>query len=248
MRLLPHPIISGIVSVAFVVVVQLFAAPRPIFRFLLPAFLLYLGLVTIYHYIYLKRHGIFNWWLVIRPLLFLSSWFGLFFIIPDSFWRGVFLLVGVPVTYLLERMLGHQGEQLLFNETLLSAFAGLMTVTALSHYYALPSTLYLFAAFVFMLLLIRASFESMPQSKQVKWTSAVCLALALAEVFWAASFLPLHYSALGLLAFNVFYCTWTLCYYFLYNHLTAKKIQFHVILALLFTAVVAAVTPWRILQ
>ncbi len=248
MRLPPHPIVSAIISVALVVIVQIFAAPRPIFRFLLPAFLIYLGAVAIYNYVYVKQGGLFNWWLVIRPLLFLGSWFGLFFIIPNSFWRGVFLLIGVPVIYLVERMIGNQGEQLLFNETLLSAFAGLMTITAFSHYYVLPSTLYLFITFAFMILLIRASFESMPQSNQVKWASAVCLALALAEVFWAASFLPLHYSALGLLAFNVFYCTWTLCYYFLYNHLTPKKIQFHVSLALIFTAVIAIVTPWRILQ
>jgi len=83
---------------------------------------------------------------------------------------------------------------------------------------------------------------------RTKWISAVCLGLALTEVFWAASFLPLHYSALGLLAFNVFYCAWTLCYYFLYNHLTVKKVQYHVVLALVFTALIMAVTPWQILQ
>lgn len=247
MRLLSHPIISGVISVVFVVAVQVFAAPRPVFRFLLPTLIIYLGLVTLYNYYYLKRTTIFNLWLLLRPLLFLLAWFGVFFIIPNDFWRGVYLLAGVPVVYFLERTLGARGEQILFNETLLTAFTGLMTITAFSHYYQLPSTLYLLITFIFMTVIIRASYELTPQTVRVKWVSAVCLGLGLSEVFWATSFLPLHYSALALLTFNVFYCAWTLCYYFLYNHLTTKKVQFHVVLSLVFTAIIAAVTPWRIL-
>ncbi len=248
MRIFSHPILSAIISVAFVVTVQLFASPSPVFRFLLPAFIIYLGAVTFYNYSYLRRRGSVNLWTILRPTLFLVCWFGIFFIISSDWWRGVFLLVGVPVIYAVERILGQPGEQALFNETLLTAFTGLMGITALSHYFILSGPVYLLLVFILITLIARASYELIPQSGRVKWTGAVCLGLALAEVFWAANFLPLHYSALGLLAFNIFYCAWTLCYYFLYNHLTPKKVQFHVVLALVFTGLIMAVTPWRILQ
>jgi hypothetical protein len=248
MRKTPHPIISAAISILFIVVVQLFAAPQPVFRFLLPAFIGYLAVVTGYNYVFLRREGHYNVWTLLRPLLFLLGWFGVYFIIPNEFWRGAYLLAGLPAIYLLERTLGNSGEQLLFNETLLMAFTGLFTVTALSHYYLLPGTLYLLIVFALTVFIVRASYELTPQSRQMKWICAICLGFVVAEVFWAASFLPLHYSAASLLIFNVFYCAWTLCYYFLYNHLTTKKIQFHVVLAVLFSVLIVTVTPWRILQ
>jgi len=243
-----HPIVSAVISILFIVVVQSFAAPQPVFRFLLPAFIGYLLIVTWYNYFFLRRIGHYNLWTLLRPLLFLLGWFGVYFIIPNEFWRGVYLLAGLPVIYLLERMLGNSGEQLLFNETLLMAFTGLFTVTALSHYYLLPGTLYLFVIFFLTVLIVRASYELTPQDKAMKWICAVCLGIVITEVFWASSFLPLHYSAIALLIFNVFYCAWTLCYYFLHKHLTPRKIQFHVVLAVLFSVLIVAVTPWRILQ
>lgn len=243
-----HSLISACLSIAFVIVVQVFAAPTPVFRFLLPAFVLYLIVVGGYNYFHLKQRQLYNFWMWLRPLLFIMTWFGVFFIIPSNFWRGVYLLVGVVVIYIVERNLGSHGEQLLFNETLITAFTGLMTLTALSHYFLLPGTLYLAGTFVFITVIVRSSYDLSPQNERTKWISAVVLGLALTEVFWISSFLPLHYSALGLLAFNVFYCAWTLGYYFLYNHLTFKKVQFHVVLALVFTALIMSVTPWRILQ
>lgn len=248
MRESHHPIFSAILSIAFIVVVQIFAAPTPVFRFLLPAFVIYAAVVGVYNYFYLKRSGTYNFWTWLRPLLFIIAWFGVFFIIPSSFWRGVYLLLGVVAVYVVERNLGKMGEQLLFNETLITAFTGLMTLTAFSHYFLVPGTVYLILVFIWTMLIVRASYELTPQDRQAKWVSSVVLGIALTEVFWVGSFLPLHYSALGLLIFNVFYCAWTLGYYFLYNHLTPKKIQFHVVLALVFTAIILAVTPWRILQ
>lgn len=248
MRNLPHPIVSGVLSVGFVIAVQIFASPQPVFRFLLPSFIIYLVIVTFYNYFYLKNRGIVNLWVLVRPVLLIAAWFGTYFIIPNTWWRGVYLLAGAGVIYFTERTLGNQGEQLLFNETVLTAFTGLIAITAFSHYFVLPGAVYLFVTFAATAIIARASYEMTPQSARMKWTIAICLGLALAEVFWAGSFLPLHYSAIGLLLFNVFYCAWTLCYYFLYNHLTPKKIQFHVILAMLFTAVILAVTPWSILQ
>jgi hypothetical protein len=209
--------------------------------------LLFVAVITTYNYFYLKRIGLYNFWSLMRIVLFLLGWFGVYFIIPSQFWRGVYLLAGVPLLYLIEQAVGNPGEQLLVNETLLSAFTGFVTLVALSHYYPLSGTLYLLLTFVFTMLLVRTSYELSPQGSRGKWLSAGAIGLIMTEVFWAGSFMPLHYSALGLIVFNVFYCTWTLCYYFLYNHLTAKKAQFHVVLAILFTALIIIITPWRIL-
>jgi len=244
----PHSIISALIGVLFVVVLQAFAAPVPVFRFLLPAFIIYLGAVTAYNHWFLREGTAYNIWTLVRPGLFILGWFGLYFIIPNTGWRGVFLLLAAAVIYFMERLLGNQGEQLVFNETLIISFAGFMTLTALSHYYLIPGTAYLAAVFVWTAAVARSSYELTPVSSRAKWINSICLAFVMAELFWACSFLPLHYSALGLLMFNTFYCAWTLCYHFLYNHLTAKKIQYHVVLSLLFTALILAVTPWRILQ
>jgi hypothetical protein len=242
-----HPIISAVLSIAFVIAVQLFASPQPVFRFMLPAFFLYLGVVTLYNRYYLLKTGQYNHWALVRPALFLICWFGVYLIIPSEFWRGAYLLVGVVVIYLVERLLGNAGEQLLFNQTFITAFAGFMTLTGLSHYFLLPGTLYLFIVFLFVALLSRAAYDFVPESQRIKWVTAFIISLVVTEVFWAFSFLPLHYSALGLLTFNVFYCLWILCYYYLYNHLTTKKVQFQLFLAVLFTIIILAVTPWSIL-
>jgi hypothetical protein len=75
MRLTSHTIVSGIISVGFVVIVQIFAAPQPVFRFLLPAFLLFVAVITTYNYFYLKRIGLYNFWSLMRIVLFLLVWF-----------------------------------------------------------------------------------------------------------------------------------------------------------------------------
>jgi hypothetical protein len=227
---------------------QVLAAPRPVFRFLIPAFILYVIIATAYNYFYLRRFKTYNAWTLIRAALFLFGWFGLYFIIPSFFWRGVFLLSGVPLIYFVERVLGHPGEQLLFNETLITAFAGIMAIVGLSHYFPFSGTWYLLALFLFVSITVRASYEFTPQSRQAKWTSAIILGLVMAEILWVAGFLPFHFSAIALLVFNAFYCAWTLGYNYLYNHLTPKKVQFQVILALAFTVLIVIVTPWKILS
>ena len=94
MRDFYHPIISAILSIGFVVVVQIFATPTPVFRFLLPALVIYVAGVGAYNYVHLKRRGLYNFWAWLRPLLFIVAWFSVFFIIPNSFWRGAYLLAG----------------------------------------------------------------------------------------------------------------------------------------------------------
>jgi hypothetical protein len=243
-----HAIISILISVGFVVVVQIFAAPQPVFRYLLGSMAVYLTLVTLYNFFHLRRLNAYSVWTLVRFVLVFVGWFGVYLIIPSEFWRSAFLIAGLPLFYFIERIIGHPGEQLLFNETLLATFTGIMAIVGFSHYFLLPGTLYLLLLFVFVTLVVRSSYELTPQSRRSRWMAAVAYGLAMTEVYWAAGFLPFHYSAIGLLVFNAFYCVWTLGYYYLYNHLTPKKVQFHILLALVFTILIIIITPWRILD
>src|SRR4051812_42465809 len=106
-----HTIVSAAAAIAFVVVVQIFATPLPVFRFLIPAFLVYLIGIALYNRWYLKREDRFNIWVWLRIPFFLTAWFGIFFLIPSSFGRGAFLLVGVPIIYFFESLVGNTGQQ-----------------------------------------------------------------------------------------------------------------------------------------
>ncbi len=243
-----HKYASILLSVAFVVVVQMFAAPLPVFRYLIPAFVFYVGAVTAYNIWYLKAIGHYNLWWWVRPALFIAAWFGIFFILPNEIWRGLFLLLGLPVIYLVELLIGNSGQQLLLNETLLTAFGIFMALTSFSHTFAaVPGVVYLAICFLATMILVRASYEAVPRPGPARWYAAAILALLTTEFFLALSFLPLHFSALGLILFNAFYFCWVLYYYALYDHLNIKQVQYHIALAVIFTALILLVTPWQIL-
>jgi hypothetical protein len=242
-----HRIISVLVSISFLVVVQLFATPEPIFRFLLPAFAGYLICVGIYNRFYIRSVGSFNWWVWLRPHLLLIGWFGMLMLLPNEFFRGMYLLLGLPLLYIVEVNVSGVGEQLLFNETLLTAFAFCMGVMAAVQYFPRTHILYSISVFAAMSILCRTSFQSTPLDERAKWVSAMILALFTTELFWVLSFLPLHFSALGVILFNLFYFCWALYYYYVFNHLTPKKFQFHLVLAIFFTFVMIFVTRWDIL-
>lgn len=242
-----HRIISAILSIAFLVVVQIFATPQPIFRYLIPAFVGLLAVFALYNWVYLRSEQKFNWWLWLRPLLFLVSWFGVFFIIPADWLRGLFLLVGLPLVYFIEATTSSVGQQLLFNEVLLTAFCFFMSAAAVVQYFPRFGLWYMVAVFAFTTLLSRASYEFTPLTPRNRWSSSLTIALFSTELFWALNFLPLHYSALAVILFNLFYLCWALYYYSVFNHITPKRVQFHLILAAVFIFVIVVVTPWRIL-
>jgi len=83
--------------------------------------------------------------------------------------------------------------------------------------------LYLLGVFLVTLLLSRAFYEFVPQPNKTKWVAALALGLFSAEIFWAESFLPLHYSAQGLILLCLFYFCLILNYYHLFQTLTVKK-------------------------
>src|SRR6185369_7130555 len=132
-----HKLICLCIGLAFLIILQKFATPEPIFRFLLPAFLLYAAAVNFYNLIYLKSIEKYNFWTALRPMLLLASGFGLFLVVPSEFLRGVFLISSVVVIAFFEMLLGKQAENILLNETLFIAFG--MFFALFAGYYYSPS-------------------------------------------------------------------------------------------------------------
>lgn len=246
MKLRIHLIVSALVAIAFVVILQIFATPLPVFRYLIPAFFVYAGLVALYNRWYMKRGDRFNVWVWLRIPLFLLAWFGLYFLIPSLFVRGAFLLGSVPIIFFFESLAGNTGQQLGWNEFLLTAGGMLIGLFGLSYYYQLPGIIYMLFVFLAITLLVRTSLELVPHDVLVKWVASLAIGLFATELFWAVSFLPLHYSGLAIITFNALYVVWIVYYHYLYHTLTLKQVQFHLILAVLLTAVMFISTPWTI--
>jgi hypothetical protein len=242
-----HKIISFIIGLLFLAVMQEFGTPEPVFRFLLPAFIIYAALATWYNYRYLLQNNSYNFWILIRPLLLLCAGFGLFLIIPSIALRGIFLLTAVAIITFMETILGNLAENLLLNETLITAF-GLFLACFAGYFYAPQyEPWYLLAVFLSGSLLARSFYESVPKPDRVKTAGAVAIGLFCAELFWSLNFLQLHFSALSLILFNIFYLCLILNYYHLFQLLNFKKIQFHLFLIVVCSLLVIFSTPWAIL-
>ncbi len=241
-----HLIISGVIAILFVVIVQIFAAPQPVFRFLLPSFLVYLVAVSLYNRWYLKLQERWNVWVWLRIPLFLFAWFGVFFLITSGFGRGLFLLLGVPIIFFFESLVGNTGQQLSWNEFLLTLGALLLILFGFSFYFILPGMLYMVLTFMLVTLAVRSSFEMVPHQTAVKWVASLAIGLFALELFWASNFLPLHYTALAVISFNVLYVVWIVYYHYLYHTLSLKQIQFHLVLAFVLTLIIFISTPWSI--
>ncbi len=243
-----HKLISFCIGLIFLIVLQKFATPQPIFRFLLPAFLLYAVAVFFYNRRYLKQIDKFTLWVSLRPMLLLASAFGLFLVIPTEGLRGLYLILTVCLIWLGEAMLGKEGENILLNETLIIAFGLFLSFSAFYQYIPAYGVLYAAGVFVSSSLLARSFYEFIPQAGYAKLVGPVVLGLFCSEVFWALNFLPFHFSIQGLLLFNVFYLSLILNYYHHFHNLNIKKIQFHLLLITACSAVVLLFTPWNIIQ
>ena len=144
--------------------------------------------------------------------------------------------------------MGNFGEHLILNEVLLIAWAMFLVALGLSDYFRLAAPFLLGVQFVTLLLLVRSSFSFVPYRDSVRWASALAVTLFMTQLQWAVSFLPLHYSALGMLLFSGFYVLYTLCYYALFNTLTWKRVQFHVGLATMLAVLTILATPWKVIN
>ncbi len=243
-----HKLVCLCIGLAFLIILQKFATPEPVFRFLLPAFLLYAAAVNFYNRRYLKEIQKYNFWTALRPLLLLAAGFGLFLVIPSEFFRGLFLISCVAVIAVFEMLLGNQAENILLNETLFIAFGIFFALFAGYYYSPAYGPWYLAGIFFGSGLLARSFYEFIPQSNKVKLAGSVAIGLFCAELFWSLNFLHFHFSVLAVFLFNFFYFCLILNYYFLFHILNFKKIQFHFLLMAATSVIALAATPWRILQ
>lgn len=248
MNPIKHKIISAVFAIAFVVIIQWFASPLPIFRFLVPAFLFFVIALMVYNWRYLVGKNAFTWWLFIRLPLFIIFWFSLFFIIPMGIGRAVFLLISMPILFFFETLVENTGQQFAWNIFLLSLASFLLGLFGFNFYFPLSGLVYLLILFTGTLLLVRVSVDSVPHPGNVKWLAALVLALFSAQLFWVLQFLPLHFSVLAIINFNILYLLWAIYYHYLYQTLTAKQIQFSILLALALSIVVLVSSPWSILN
>lgn len=246
---LKHTLISAALSVAFVVSLALFAFPVPIFRYMVASFSMFLILATfynVYRFQSLKRDSL---WSVCLIMLFYGSFGTLFFLAPNHFLQYVFLGFSLIAVYLQQRIAVNIGENILASRVILTSAAFFLVISASANFYfKLPGIVYLAIVFIFCSGLSRAAYEYTPLPSITKFINALVVGLLTAEMFWALSFLPFHYSVLGLLGFCVFYFIWQLDYAYIFQTLTAKRVAFTSILLLTTILIVLAFTPWKIIS
>ncbi len=241
-----HKLISICIGLMFLLVVQNFSQPMPVFRFLLPAVLFYVGLVAAYNRWYLKQIGKYNFWALLLPELLMAAGFGAFLVIHSQNLRGLFLTATVVFIAFAEIILGNMSENLMLNQTLIIAFG--LFLSFFGAYYYTPSfqPMYLIGVFLGGGILARVFYESVPQPEKTKLIGAMVIGLFCAELFWVLNFLQFHFSVLSLILFNIFYFCLVLNYYHLFHNLNFKKVQFHLLLIAFCSILVVMETPWAI--
>lgn len=248
-----HNMVSLGIGLLFLIVLQHFSLPRPIFRFLFPALLAFAVIVTAYNRWYLRAINKYNFWALVRPILLMFSAFGIFLIIPSESVRGLFLLSAVVVVAVVEAFIGNFSESYLINETLITAFGLFLAITGISlyvspFYKSYINFFYISGIFFAAVLCARGFYEYSAQSREAKWLGSLILGLFSAELFWVLNFLPFHFSVTAFLLLDFFYFCLILNYYFFYNILSLKKIQFHLVLAVATALLVFLATPWKIIS
>lgn len=243
-----HKFISAVLGLLYMIVLVAFSNPVPIFRFLLPAFVGVLLITFFYNRYYLKKLDKYNFWILMRPLLLQTGGFLMYFVLLNSSYRGLFLISSAILIAIFEIMLANFSENVLLNETLIIAFGFCFAFFGLLEYFPSFGYLYLFGAFIAMFLLARCFYEFVPHEREVKLLNALMVSFLSAQVFWAANFLPFHYSALGILALDFFYVVLVLNYHSLFNNLSVKRAKFYLSLAAVSLILVFSATPWTIID
>lgn len=234
-------VISLSLALAFLILVQTLDG---IFRFLVPGLIIYLIAVMGYNYWYLKSKNFYTLWSWLRTLFFYLALIGIYFVIPNNFSNGLFLIFSVIAIFLVERNLLIASEQSLYLETLFSFFGISLAIFGLSNY-LLPGNSSILILFTIVTFLIsRSSLDYIPQTPQKKNFYSAIIALSVLETVWALIFSPLHFSINAIIIFNVFYVLWIIIYHYLFHNLSFKKISFHVIFSGMLILISLLSTPW----
>jgi hypothetical protein len=242
-----HKFSSGALSFLFVWVLYYWTSPIPVFRFLFPVFLGVLGLTVYYNLNYLSALQLKNVWPIARVALLQLAGFLLFFVMPSAIARLIFLGLSLIFFYISEYLISDFSENILFNEVILISFGFFYGFNGLLWNFPTFNYLGIFGLFVVLSLLTRCFYEFAPLSQKEKWINALVLCFLSAQIFWACLYLPVHFSALAIIGFNVYYLLASLNYFFIFKTLTEKKFKFHVGLSAICIGVVLLVTPWKIL-
>lgn len=242
-----HNILSLCIGLLFLLILQKLSISRPVFRILVPVFGLFVLLVSAYNRWYLQQLQKYNFWIVLRHALLLLAGLGLFLILPNSGLRGAFLVTSVLLIAFFEYFLGSFSENILMLEILVIAFGLFMALAAGAQDYPGYGSWFVILAFAASLLLSRCFYEFIPQPSRTKLVVSLTLGLLMAQLFWAFSFLPFHFSALAVMLFNLYYFCLALNYYYFFETLNLKKMQFHLGLVVAASAAVILATPWKII-
>ena len=253
-----HNLISMFLGLFFLGLLQTFSKPFPVFRFLVPVFLLFALAISIYNKKYLMSLEKYNFWILFRPLLLLSAGFGMFMLLPFGYMRVIFLLVTAILIFVFELSLGNFAENFLISETIIISYGVLFTIFGLNSYFPFLKTGLLknsfsmqavYSVFVFLCVyfLTRAFYAFVPQDSKTQNVSAIILAFFCSQMFWVLTLLPLHFSILALLLTNFYYFCLLLNYYYIFNVLTPKKIYFHFMLIIITSCVALLATPWKVI-
>lgn len=243
-----HKIISAALGLLFMLVLVMFSNPVPVFRFILPAFFGVLLVTYLYNRKYLIAQDKYNFWVVVRPLLLETSGFFMYLVLPNSFFRGLFLLVTVVLIAVFEMMLANYSENILLNETLLIAFAFCFAFLGFAWWAPGFLFLHILGLFLCLLFLARCFYEFVPHSENVKWLNALVVSFLSAQIFWICTLLPFHYSALAVLLLDFYYLILVLNYHSLFHSLTFQRIKFNLVLAAASLILVFSATPWEIIN
>ncbi|MBP9686429.1 MAG: hypothetical protein KBD66_01350 [Candidatus Doudnabacteria bacterium] len=228
--------------------VYVFSVPNPVFRFSIPFFVGGVLLVEGASWVVLGNALEARPWILMRSALFYTAWLCTFFLVPSSALLWWYVLCSVPILYLGHSLVAYTGETVLISHTILTSFGILLAAAAGEYYFKAGSLLLTTLVFVSLLLLVRATYVFVPQQSAVRLSASLLVALFATECYAALLFLPFHYTVIGFLAFLVFYVIWLCAYYWQFNVLSAKKVQFYVLFALVLALVVLLVTPWHIVS
>lgn len=242
MKYLNHKAVSIIFALAFFGLVQSF---NSVFRFLLPAMLIYGAVVLAYNLWYIRQKNFYSLWSWLRSLFFLLALLAIYFVLPANFSRGLFLVLSAVFIYFMEQALLVASEQVTYLQTLLSFFGFSLAAFALNYFLLPQSPIILVLLCLATFLVSRSSLDYVPATTAKKNFFSGVLALSILEASWALIFLPLHFTAIAIILFNIFYVLWLVVYYHLFNNLNAKKISFHVIFSSIIIALVLTTTPWK---
>lgn len=241
-------LVSLVAAILLPLGVYLFSVPNPVFRFIVPFFALGVALVEGVSWIILGKASEARGWVLVRSMLFYVAWLCTFFLVPNPGLLWWYVLASIPVLYLGHSLVAYTGETVLISHTILTSFGLLLAAAAGEYYFKAGSLLLTTLVFASLLLLARATYVFVPQQPAVRLSASLVVALFATECYAALLFLPFHYTVIGFLAFLVFYVIWLSAYYWQFNVLTAKKVQFYVLLALALAAAVLLATPWQIVS